>query len=93
MDARHARRFLGSPLIVEDKVYIGDEDGDVTIFELSKELVVVAEVSMGNSVYSTPVVANDTLYLANKDQLFAIKTGAKSEPLEKSDNEEPEGSE
>lgn len=79
----------GSPLIVDDKVYIGGEDGDVTILELSKELNIIAQVSMGNSVYSTPVVANNVLYIANKDQLFAIKTGAKSEPLQKVEGEEP----
>ena len=27
---------------------------------------------MGNSVYSTPVVANNMLYIANKDHVFAI---------------------
>jgi hypothetical protein len=69
----------GSPLIVEEKVYIGDEDGDVTIFELSPELNIIAEQNMINSVYSTPVVANDTLFIANKSTLFAIKQGAKLE--------------
>ena len=28
----------GSPLLVDSKVYIGDEDGDVCIFKLSKEM-------------------------------------------------------
>lgn len=63
----------GSPLIVEGKVYIGDEDGDITIVELSPELNVIAEINMGNSVYSTPVVANDILYISNKTHLFAIR--------------------
>jgi hypothetical protein len=27
---------------------------------------------MENSVYSTPVVANNTLFIANKDHVFAI---------------------
>ncbi len=62
----------GSPLIVEDKVYMGDEDGDIVIFELSKKQKQVAEINMGNAVYSTPVVANDTLFIANKSVLFAI---------------------
>ncbi|HTM53308.1 MAG TPA: PQQ-binding-like beta-propeller repeat protein [Pirellulales bacterium] len=62
----------GSPLIVEDKVYIGDEDGDISIFRLSKEMDLIAENSMSNSVYSTPVVANNTLFIANKDHVFAI---------------------
>ncbi len=64
----------GSPLIVEDKVYVGDEDGDITVFKLSKELEVLAENSMENSVYSTPVVANNTLFIANKDHVFAISS-------------------
>lgn len=62
----------GSPLIADGKVYIGDEDGDITIFKLSPELEVIAEINMGNAVYSTPIVANGTLYIANKDNLFAI---------------------
>jgi outer membrane protein assembly factor BamB len=63
----------GSPMIVEDKVYIGDEDGDICIFRLSKEMELIIENSMANSVYSTPVVANNTLFIANKDHVFAIK--------------------
>lgn len=62
----------GSALIVEDKVYIGDEDGDVTIFRLSPRMQIINEINMGNSVYSTPVVANNVLYIANKTHLFAI---------------------
>ncbi len=64
----------GSPLIVEDHVYIGDEDGDVAIFKLSSEMEQVGEVSCGNSVYSTPVVANNVLFIANKSTLYAIGT-------------------
>lgn len=67
----------GSVLIVDGKVYIGDEDGDITIFELSKKMNILAENNMVNSVYSTPVVANDTLFISNKSTLFAIKEGAK----------------
>jgi outer membrane protein assembly factor BamB len=63
----------GSPLIVDGKVYIGDEDGDITIFKHSPQLEVIAEINMGNAVYSTPVVANGVLYISNKDHLFAIK--------------------
>jgi outer membrane protein assembly factor BamB len=66
----------GSPLIADGKVYIGDEDGDISIFRLSRELELIAEINMGNSVYSTPIVAEDTLYIANKSHLFAIREGA-----------------
>jgi len=67
----------GSVLIVDGKVYVGDEDGDITIFELSKKKTILAENSMINSIYSTPIVANNTLFISNKSTLFAIKEGAK----------------
>ncbi|MEZ6066856.1 MAG: PQQ-binding-like beta-propeller repeat protein [Planctomycetaceae bacterium] len=64
----------GSPLIVEGRVYIGDEDGDIAIFDHgSEDGEPIAEVNMENSVYSTPIVANDILYISNKDTLFAIQ--------------------
>ena len=61
-----------SPCLVDGKVYIGDEDGDVTIFKHGPELEIISEVNMGNSVYSTPVVANGVMYISNKSTLFAI---------------------
>ncbi|HBJ38167.1 MAG TPA: serine/threonine protein kinase, partial [Planctomycetaceae bacterium] len=71
-----------SPLIVGDRVYIGDEDGDIAIFEVSKEMNQIGEINMGSAVYTTPIVANDTLFIANRNRLFAIQQGAKSEPAE-----------
>jgi outer membrane protein assembly factor BamB len=70
----------GSPLIADGKVYIGDEDGDITIFTLGKEPEVLGEINMGNSVYSTPIAVGDTLYIANKSHLFAIREGATPAP-------------
>lgn len=69
-----------SPLIVEGRVYIGDEDGDISIFRHGKEMELLGEVNMGSSVYTTPVVANDTLFIANRNRLFAIKQGSQSSP-------------
>lgn len=67
----------GSPLIAGDKVYIGDEDGDILVFNLSREKEdPIAEINMNNAVYSSPIIANDVLYIANKDHLFAIENGA-----------------
>ncbi len=62
----------GSSLIVDGKVYVGDEDGDISVFKLSKDMELLAENLMSSSVYSTPVVANNTLFIADKDHLFAI---------------------
>ena len=62
----------GSPLLVDGKIYIGDEDGDVAILQEGKVKKVIAEINMGSSVYSTPVPANGVLYIANRNQLYAL---------------------
>ncbi|QDT08659.1 PQQ-binding-like beta-propeller repeat protein [Stieleria marina] len=63
----------GSPLIADGHVFIGDEDGDVSIFEFGPDnKEPMEEINMGSSVYSTPVAANETIYISTKDKLFAI---------------------
>jgi hypothetical protein len=37
----------------------------------------IGVINMGNSVYSTPIVANNVLYIANKSTLFAIQAPGK----------------
>ncbi len=65
-----------SPIIIGDKVYIGDEDGDVVVIEHSKTLKIVSEQNMGSSVYSTVVPANGALFVMNRNQLYALAQGA-----------------
>ncbi|MEX2272141.1 MAG: PQQ-binding-like beta-propeller repeat protein [Vicinamibacterales bacterium] len=66
----------GSPIIIGDKVYLGDEDGDMTILQHGRELKVLNEVNMGSSVYATAVPANGALFIMNRNQIFAIAEGA-----------------
>jgi outer membrane protein assembly factor BamB len=62
----------GSPLVADGKVYLGDQDGDVAILKAGPEMKKIAEIDMGNSVYSTPVPANGVLYIMTSSQLYAI---------------------
>jgi outer membrane protein assembly factor BamB len=74
-----------SPLIVDGKVYISDEDGDIGIFELSAEMKPLfdgVEVNMESACYTTPVVANNTIFIANRNRIYAIEEGAQSDPAE-----------
>jgi outer membrane protein assembly factor BamB len=66
----------GSPMVIDGKVYLGDEDGDVTVLNADKTLKVIAENNMGSSVYSTPVPAHGVLYIVNRNQLYALAEGA-----------------
>ncbi len=62
----------GSPIVIGDKVYLGNEDGDVVILQHGKTREVVNTINMGSAVYATPVPANNTLFIMNRNQLFAI---------------------
>ena len=68
----------GSPMVVDGKVYLGDEDGDVVVLKHGKKEEVLAEVNLGNSVYTTTVAAGGVLYIATRTALYAIQEGAQS---------------
>jgi outer membrane protein assembly factor BamB len=64
----------GSPLIVDGHVYIGDEDGDLSVFKLAAEpQEPISEIFMGQGIYSSPIVANQVLYIGTMSRLFAIQ--------------------
>jgi outer membrane protein assembly factor BamB len=58
--------------MIDGKLYLGDEDGDIVILQEGKTKKVISEINMASSVYSTPVPANGTLFIANRNQLYAI---------------------
>src|SRR5215510_14598303 len=61
-----------SPFVADGKVYLGDEDGDVVVLQQGKEKKVLAEMNMGSAVYATPVPAHGTLFLNNRNELYAL---------------------
>ena len=69
-----------SPLIVDDRVYISDEDGEVAVFKLSTSMELLAETELDAAIYTTPIVANDTLFLSTRNRLWALQEGASSQP-------------
>ena len=64
----------GSPLVADGKLYIGNEDGYMTIIpaaaKYDKEDVV--EIDMSSPVYASPIAANGVVYVATHSHLFAI---------------------
>lgn len=62
----------GSTLVADGKVYVGDEDGELLIFNASKEKKLLNTVTFNDPIYSTPVASGDTIYLATTSQLYAL---------------------
>jgi outer membrane protein assembly factor BamB len=62
----------GSPFVVDGRVYLGDEDGDVVALVHGKKKEVLAEMNMGSAVYGTITPANGAIILNNRNQLYSI---------------------
>lgn len=80
----------GSPYLVDGKIYVGTQDGDVVIFAHGKECKYYLEgkvndanpanykrlpsASMDDNGVSTPVVSRGVLYIMTTSKLYAIAT-------------------
>ena len=62
----------GSPYVVDGKVYIGTDEGDVYVFAHSKEKKLLAKNEMDGPTLSTPIAVNGVLYIMTRTTLFAI---------------------
>jgi hypothetical protein len=67
-------------MLIDGKIYLGDEDGDVVVMQEGKTKKVISEINMGSSVYSTAVPANGVLYISNRNQLFALSEASAGKP-------------
>ena len=71
---------MTTALLAGKRIYVGDEDGDVTILNLGREKKVIAEMNMGEPIYGSFIFANNTLYLPLNTKLLAIHNAAPSWP-------------
>lgn len=67
-------RIWGSTIVADGKVFLPTEDGDLHILAADKEKKVISTVNFGAPVYSSPIVANNVLYVATMTHLYAIGT-------------------
>jgi outer membrane protein assembly factor BamB len=78
----------GSTMVVDGKVYCGDEDGDLKVLAATKgkklpaekvkpggpenEAELIAETNVGSAVYGTAVPANGAIYVQSNTHLFSF---------------------
>lgn len=69
----------GSTFVADGKVYVGDEDGDFVVLAAKggNKAQVISETNVGAPIYSTPIVANGTMYIGSQTHLFAVGSDAK----------------
>jgi outer membrane protein assembly factor BamB len=62
----------GSTLAADGKVFIGNEEGVMTIMAAGKEKRILNEIQFDGPIHASPIVANGTLYIATTTHLYAI---------------------
>jgi outer membrane protein assembly factor BamB len=61
-----------SPYYCDGKVFFGNDDEILYVFEAGKKKNILAEIDTFGKVRATPVVANGTLYVMTENTLYAI---------------------
>jgi outer membrane protein assembly factor BamB len=65
-------RIWSSTLVADGKVYCGTEDGELVVLKAGRERQLLGKVEFYTPIYSSPVIANDTLFVATNTHLFVI---------------------
>jgi outer membrane protein assembly factor BamB len=61
-----------SPLVADQKVYLGTREGEFYVFTASREKKLLSQTSLGDKISATVTAAHDTLYIATMRQLYAV---------------------
>ena len=65
----------GSPMVVDGRVFLGDEDGDLLVMAEGREKKVLAEINMGEQLQGTVTAVDGTLFINTPSRLYAIGGG------------------
>jgi outer membrane protein assembly factor BamB len=69
-----------STMVADGKVFVGNEDGNLVVFEAKKEEAqVLAEIPTENysAIYSTPTFVNGKMYLTDRVKLYCVDVSGK----------------
>ena len=69
-------RIWSSPLVGDGKVYLGTKRGYLHVLAAGREKKLLAKIRLDTSVFATPVVANNVLYVATMARLYAVRCNA-----------------
>jgi outer membrane protein assembly factor BamB len=64
--------FRSSPILVEARIYLASDRGDVFVFAAGDRFKMLARNSLGEGVSASPAVADGRLYYRGSEHLFCI---------------------
>ena len=69
---QNAGDYFASPVLVDGKIYIAGENGNVVVLRNSAELDILSVNDVGSAVLGTPAVADGIIYFRTRDGLLAV---------------------
>ena len=71
--------YLGSPVCVGDRIYCIANSGEVVVLAAADQFKLLARIDLGEPSHSTPVLADDVMYLRTLSHLISLG-GSKTAP-------------
>ncbi|MFC1708115.1 PQQ-binding-like beta-propeller repeat protein, partial [Planctomycetota bacterium] len=65
-------RVWGTFLLAGEHLYVGDEDGRITVLREGRTAEVVTTTELDEPIWTVPAVAHGILYLSTERHLYAI---------------------
>jgi outer membrane protein assembly factor BamB len=62
----------GSLLLAGDRLYVGNDEGSMTVLRAGRRKQLLAQIEMDAPLYSPPALIGDALYLATANRLYLI---------------------
>jgi outer membrane protein assembly factor BamB len=62
----------GCLLLAGDRLYVGNEEGTMTVLRADRRKQVLAQIDMPAALYSRPAVVGDVIYVATANRLYRI---------------------
>jgi outer membrane protein assembly factor BamB len=62
-----------SPLVADGKVYFATRNGELLVFRANREKQLLSEAKLPEAISSTPVAANEVLYVCTMNRLYALQ--------------------
>ena len=68
--------YSSSPVAAEGKIWIGSEEGKVSVLRAGGEWEVLAVNDLGEGCYATPALSEGVIYLRTEEALYAFASEA-----------------
>lgn len=73
--SRVGSNFSSSPIHVDGRIYLFDQEGKSTVIEAAREYKVLAENQLDDGFMASPAVSENALYLRTRSHLYRIENG------------------